>query len=38
LLADQERIIKRITKNQDSMYGKELLENLSAQTNELKKQ
>ena len=38
LLKDQERIINRITKNQDSMYGAELLQNLSAQTNELKKQ
>ena len=38
LLKDQERIINRITKNQDSMYGAELLQNLSAQTNELRKQ
>ena len=38
LLQEQERIIKRISKNQDSMYGAELLKNLSAQTNELRKQ
>ena len=38
LLKDQEKIINRITKNQDSMYGAELLQNLSAQTNELRKQ
>ena len=38
LLKDQERIINRITKNQASMYGAELLQNLSAQTNELRKQ
>ena len=38
LLSDQERTIKRITRNQQDMYGTELLDNLSAESAEYKKQ
>ena len=38
LLSDQERTIKRITRNQQDMYGTELLDNLNAESAEYKKQ
>ena len=38
LLSDQERTIKRITRNQQDMYGTELLDNLNAESAEYEKQ
>ena len=38
LLNDQERTIKRITRNQQDMYGTELLDNLNAESAEYEKQ
>ena len=38
LLNDQERTVKRITRNQQDMYGTELLDNLNAESAEYEKQ